>query len=62
MLFTSPEDMIVGQSVTLQHRKEVTSATAARRLKTVNRLVTSSMEYEATKVTAVHSWTVMHGK
>ena len=50
MLFTSPEDMVVGQSVTLQHRKEITSAAAARRLKTVNKLVSSSMDYEPAKV------------
>ena len=50
MLFTSPEDMIIGHSVTLQHRKEVTSASAARKLRTVNKLVSSTMDYEPTKV------------
>ena len=53
VLFTSPEDMIVGQSVTLQHRQEVTSATAAQRLRTVNTLVSSSLDYEPAKVSCM---------
>ena len=50
VLFTSPEDMVIGQSVVLQHRKEITSETAATRLKTVNKLVSSSLNYEPNKV------------
>jgi hypothetical protein len=50
VLFTSPEDMVIGQSVALQHRKEITSETAATRLKTVNKLVSSSLGYEPNKV------------
>ena len=59
VLFTSPEDMVVGQSVTLQYRKDITSAAAARRLKTVNKLVSSSMDYEPAKVSqciAIIQW------
>ena len=50
VLFTSPEDMLIGQSVVLQHRKEITSERAATRLKTVNRLVSSSLDYQPVKV------------
>lgn len=50
VLFTSPEDMILGQPVVLQHRKEVTSTAAANKLKTINRLVSSSLGYQPDKV------------
>ena len=50
VLFTSPEDMMVGHTVVLQHRKEVTSEQAASRLKTVNKLVSSSLGYQAASV------------
>ena len=45
--------MIIGHSVTLQHRKEVTIASAARKLRTVNKLVSSTMDYEPAKVVYV---------
>lgn len=52
VLFTSPEDMIIGQAVTM-HRKQVTSETAAKKLKTVNNLVSSTLTYQPDKVDIV---------
>ena len=49
VLFTSPEDMVIGQSLAL-HRREGTSQSAAAQLKTVPKLVSSSLAYQPDKV------------
>ena len=49
MLFTSPEDMIMGKSCQL-HQKEVTTQRAARDLKTTSNLVDAAMNFEMEKV------------
>ena len=55
VLFTSPEDMIIGQSAAL-HRREGTSQAAASHLKTVPNLVSSSLAYHPEKVLASRQW------
>ncbi len=44
VLFTSPEDMIIGSTVSFNQR-EITSQQAAVELKTTGRLLESAMDY-----------------
>ena len=49
VLFTSPDDMVIGRSCQV-HQREVTSKQAARELRTTDNLVNTALNYKAEKV------------
>ena len=49
VLFTSPDDMVIGRSCQV-HQREVTSKQAARELRTTENLVNTALNYKTEKV------------
>ena len=49
VLFTSPDDMVIGRSCQV-HQREVTSKQAARELRTTENLVNTALNYKSEKV------------
>ena len=56
VLFTSPDDMVIGRSCQV-HQREVTSKQAARELRTTENLVNTALNYKTEKVRSLPTGT-----
>lgn len=53
VLFTSPDDMVIGRSCQV-HQREITSRQAARELRTTENLINTALNFRAEKVDLSH--------